>query len=342
MPWPPLNVSCAALQRQLPCDFVEVPSLYRVAPDHERRTYRMLAETFGTTLALALLAAGAHAAGQTLLVWLLAIPRGMWILRHYAVGHEASHAKLFPGRPMVNAIWGQLALLALLTPLPVFRKVHQFHHGYNRRDEHTSALEVHHVGKNSFTLRTYAWVRWLFLVFAAGWFWHGLVSILLFLALPVTIATRISPAFKGWSSSDRLWSIATFALAIAGHVACGVLLGADFWIALCGLPLLVFAWVYSLQLYVYHYDTPIGDPVTANTRCLGGPAVGFWLLNLNEHATHHQRPAIVWYLLPEATKSGVYVEEQRRRSWLWGITNQLRGPRIVVAQPTRAGGSVER
>ncbi len=251
--------------------------------------------------------------------------------RHYAVGHEAAHGKLFPGQPWANALWGQLALLALLTPLPVFRKIHQFHHGHNRRDEHTSALEVVCVTKETITRRVYAWARWLFLVFAGGWFWHGLVSILLFLLLPVRVAEKISPAFKGWSRTERVWSLGAFAVAVGLHVACWCVAGSAGWFALCGAPLVVFAWVYSLQLYVYHYDMSIGSDVTSNSRCLGGQLVGWWMLNLNEHATHHKRPAIVWYRLRAATRAGVYVETQPRRSLLWGITNQLRGPRVVVA-----------
>lgn len=308
------------------------------APDHQARTYRMLTETFGISLLLTALAAAAHFANLHVLVWALAVPRGAWILRHYAVGHEAAHGKLFPGRPGRNAFWGQLALMALLTPLPVFRKIHQFHHGNNRRDEHTSALEIVCVRKDSSLLRAYAWGRWVFLVFAAGWFWHGLVSVLLFLMLPVRVAERISSAFKGWSMADRCWSVTVFAAVVLAHVMCGFVLGGSWWLTVFGGPLLVFSWIYSVQLYVYHYDTPIGPDVSGNTRCLGGKWVGWWVLNLNEHATHHRRPAIVWYMLPHATQSGVYGEPLPRASWLWGIANQLRGPRLFVVPRQTAGG----
>jgi fatty acid desaturase len=317
---------------------VAAPHCRGLDADHHKRTHRMLGETFGVTLTLALLTAVAQAADQQLLVGILAAPRGLWILRHYAVGHEAAHGKLFPGRTRRNALWGQLALLALMTPLPVFRKIHQFHHGHNRRDERTSALEVYCVPRVSVVRRVYAWLRWLSLVYVAGWFWHGLASILLFLALPVPVAERISPAFKGWSLPDRLSSTATFLAVVALHCACFVVFGAGWWWALCGAPLLVFSWVYSLHVYVYHYDAPIGTDVTGNTRCLGGRWWGWLVLNLNEHATHHKRPAIVWYLLPEATKAGVHVETQPRRSLLWGIFNQLRGPRLWV-QPRTFGQS---
>lgn len=308
------------------------------APDHTARTYRMLAETFGISLLLTALAAAAHTAQLSAVVWALALPRGAWILRHYAVGHEAAHGKLFPGQPETNALWGQLALTALLTPLLVFRKIHQFHHGNNRRDEHTSALEVVFVRKDSLLRRAYAWGRWLFLVFGAGWFWHGLVSVLLFLMLPVRVAERISPAFKGWSVTDRCWSIAVFGAVVSAHATCWLSLGVGWWLTLFGAPLLVFSWIYSLQLYIYHYDTSIGADVGGNTRCLGGRWVGWWILNLNEHATHHRRPAIVWYMLPQATRSGVYSEQQPRASWWWGVVNQLRGPRLFVLPQRTHGG----
>lgn len=308
-----------------------------VAADHGERTFRLLVETFGVTLGLTLLAMLAQRANMTTLVWLLAVPRGLWILRHYAVGHEAAHAKLLPAKPRANNFWGQLALLSLLTPLPVFRKIHQFHHGHNRRDEHTSALDVVCVKRNDVLRRTYAWARWLFLAFGGGWFWHGLLSILLFLLLPVRVAVKLSPAFEGWSMRDRAWSVFVFLVAIGVHAVCWFTFGAAWWLAVFGAPLLVFSWVYSAQLYVYHYDTSIGPNVAGNARCLGGPVVGWWILNLNEHATHHKRPAIVWYRLRDATRTSAIVEQQPRRSLVWGVLNQLQGPRLFVTADKPSG-----
>jgi fatty acid desaturase len=300
-----------------------------VALDHRRRTVLMLLETFGVSLGLAALSTWAWQNEQGVLAGLLAVPRGLWIQRHYCVGHEAAHGKLFPGRPWRNAVWGQLALLTLLTPLRVFRKIHQFHHGHNRRDLNTSALEVIWIAKDTRLRRFGAWCQWLGATYACGWFWHGLISILLFLMLPVSVAVRISPAFRGWSSSDRVWSIAAFAFALLLHGAAWAALGSDGWLVLVGAPLAVFSWIYSAQLYIYHYDSTTGPNVTHHARSLGGPWVNWWLLNLNEHDTHHQRPAIVWYALPDAAARAGR-GPQARMSFLSGIRSQLKGPRIVV------------
>lgn len=307
------------------------PRRYRargMSPDHGRRTRQMLLETFGISAGLAALAVWALAHDQLGWALLLAMPRGLWIQRHYCVGHEAAHGKLYPGRPLRNALWGQLALLALLTPLQVFRKIHQFHHGHNRRDLHTSALDVIWIDQDTPLRRLGAWCQWLFAVFACGWFWHGLASVLLFLCLPLALARRVSPAFAGWTLRDRGLSIAVFAAAVTVHAWVWVSFGALPGFVLVGAPLVVFSWLYSAQLYIYHYDTPVGSNVTAHARALGGPLVNWWLLNLNEHVTHHGRPALVWYALPEAARVGA--KDVPRRSFVWGVLNQLRGPRIEV------------
>lgn len=306
-----------------------------MAQDHGRRTRSMLLETFGVSGVLVVLAAWALAEEQLALALVLAIPRGLWIQRHYCVGHEAAHGKLYPGRPLSNVLWGQLALLALLTPLPVFRKIHQFHHGHNRRDLHTSALDVVWIEANTPLRRLGARCQWLFAVFACGWFWHGLASVLLFLCLPLTLARRVSPAFAGWTLRERALSSAVFALAATAHAWLWLSVGAWPGFVLVGAPLVVFSWTYSAQLYIYHYDTDVGPNVTAHARALGGPSVNWWLLNLNEHVTHHKRPALVWYALPEAAHASTSAGP--RRSFIWGVLNQLRGPRIEIR--TRAATS---
>jgi fatty acid desaturase len=155
--------------------------------------------------------------------------------------------------------------------------------------------------------------------------------VLLFLALPLRFAERISPAFRGWTLRDRTLSIGAFVLAVLPQIWCWNSLGPAAWLRLCGAPLLVFSWFYSAQLYIYHYATSIGPNVTQHARALGGPWVNWWLLNLNEHDTHHLRPAIVWYRLRDAAHQAQRQSPGRiRRSLVWGICNQLRGPRIVT------------
>lgn len=305
-----------------------------MAEDHEKRTTRMLTETFGLLGLFALVGGLGWSTGSPLLLAAGAVLQGVWMQRLYVVGHEAAHGKLYPGEPRRNARWGQLALLPLLVPLPVFRKIHRFHHGANRRDPHTSALEVFVFPHDGLPQRLYAWTVWLLAVLAGGWFWHSVVSILLFLALPTRMAEKVSPAFHGWSTSDRAKSLGVFFVALSLHLALGWLGGLHLWLALIGLPLAVFGWVYSVQLYVYHYDTTVGPAVTLHARRLHGPGVSWWLLNLNEHDTHHRLPSVVWYALPDAGRPlpAPHDTNQNTDSFLTGLVQQLRGPRIVVEE----------
>lgn len=68
--------------------------------------------------------------------------QGLWFYRFYIAGHEASHKKLFPHHSNINDFLGGLILLPLMTPINIFRKIHMFHHGFNRKDPHTSALDT--------------------------------------------------------------------------------------------------------------------------------------------------------------------------------------------------------
>ena len=74
--------------------------------------------------------------------WGLVILQGLWFQRLYGVGHEAAHGKLYPRRRRLNDAAGQLALLPIAVPVGIFRKIHKFHHGQNRRDHRTSALDT--------------------------------------------------------------------------------------------------------------------------------------------------------------------------------------------------------
>jgi fatty acid desaturase len=309
---------------------------HTTALDHTRRTARMLVETAGVSAVLLATSLWCWQGGYVWAVWLLAVPRGLWLQRHYCVGHESSHRKLFPDDRRLNAVIGQLYLLPILTPLAVFRKIHMFHHGHNRRNPHTSALDVVWIPKQTWYWRVYAWLRWLSATYLGGWFWHGLLSILLFLLLPVSVARHISPAFVGWSTAKRAESVSVFILALTVFLLPVALGGVGLWLACWGAPLVVFAWFYAAHLYVYHYRTSIGPNVHQHARRLGGPLVSWWLLNLNHHDVHHAHPSVVWYAIPDAAGAGAAastpapVEYGSGRSLWWGVWHQLRGPLIFT------------
>ncbi len=301
------------------------------APDHLGRTLVALFETVGVGVGLVALNVALAGSEAPLLARVpSAVAAGFWMQRLYVIGHEASHGKLFPDHRRWNDGVGQLILLPILVPLPVFRKIHKFHHGFNRRDVHTSALDVHVVPDGAGALRR-LWCRtlWYASVFGGGWFLHSLVSIVLFLALPTRVAERISPAFSGWSARDRAASIAAFLGAVVGWVAFAAAFGVPAFLWAVIAPLAAFAWVYSAQLYIYHHDTTIGPDVRFHARSVHGRVLSWWLMNLNHHAVHHRLPHLVWYALPSHHEAPRFAENKDRTGFWGAVFAQARGPRIV-------------
>jgi len=288
----------------------------------------LVLETVGLAGLLAAIAAGNLDFSEPARL-LAMIAAGCWIHRIYVVGHEAVHRKLFPNSPHLNDFIGQLLLLIMLVPLPVYRKIHFFHHGHNRRDPHTSALDIYVVPPGAGRLRRgICQLLWFISVFCGGFFIHSVVSIILFLCLPLRIAQRVSPAFRGWTADDRLRSWVAFIAGISLHTLLVQLAGWQTWARTCGYPMLVFAWVYSLFVYIYHYRTEIGAPTHKNVRSLRRNAlVARWLLNFHEHTAHHRDPSLPWYALPRA---GASIAPGPRLSIWRAVGQQLRGPTIRI------------
>ncbi|MEZ4452042.1 MAG: fatty acid desaturase [Nannocystaceae bacterium] len=307
---------------------------------HRAITARLLVETAAIFLGLAALTLALADRGAP--TWAIAAPilaQGCWFHRLYLVGHEAVHRKLFPDDPRTNDFVGQVVLLPLLVPMAVYRAIHRFHHGHNRRDARTSALDTFVVPADAGPLRrALAWALWYLAVFAGGFFVHSLVSVALFLFLPLSIARRVSPAFEGWTAALQRSAQLAFAAGLALHGAIFAGLGAEVWGLLLGLPFVAFALVYSLFVYIYHYDTSYGSPVRHNVRALRhNRVISWWLLHFNEHATHHADASIPWHRLASSrvTLPPEYADNQRVTTFAGAILQQLRGPRIVVDEERR-------
>jgi fatty acid desaturase len=307
---------------------------------HRTLTIRLLCESLLVAVLLATLAVGLDAqSGRLARIGLVVVIllQGCWLHRLYVVAHEASHRKLWPQHPPINDALGQLMLLPLLLPLRIHRKIHAFHHGHNRRDPSTSSLDTFVITRRTsatgrLLARAGCHVLWYLAVFAGGFFVHSLVSVLLFLAMPLSLARRISPAFRGWTSGDQLRSLAAFGLGLALHLGVAGLFGARVWALTLGWPLLAFAWVYSLLVYIYHYDTGYGPEVRFHVRGLRrAPLAAWWLLNFNEHATHHRAPKLPWYELPAHREPlpPAHASNQKIETIGAAILHQLRGPRIL-------------
>ena len=267
------------------------------------------------------------------LVWLPAVLLGCWVQRLYMVGHEASHRKLWPRSLWLNDCLGQVFLLPILVPVSVFRQIHFFHHGHNRRNVCTSALDVYVISNKFPRLqRCWSYLLWYLAVFAGGFFLHSLVSILILLIIPPSLARRISPAFRGWTWGKQRRALAIFCTGIALHVAVGLMWGSETWLYCCGLPLLCFAWIYSVLMYIYHYRTSIGARVGDNARSVQRQFLAaWWLLNFNEHRVHHHNPAIPWYSLP-ANRNLPRASKEPTLSLLQAVLQQLRGPTLIAKE----------
>ncbi len=323
------------------------PAAAKSAARHAWLTARVIGETvagFGGLAALAnWLGPQFGAGGLVSLAYAgVLLAQGLLLQRIYIVAHEAAHKKIAPRRPLLNDGLGQALLLTILVPLQIYRKIHVFHHGFNRRDHNTSALDVF-VSPWPVTplVRAVGYTLWYLGIFAGGWFLHSLVSIVLFLGMPTPQAQRISPAFRNWNGRDRLIAWAQFLAGVAFHLAVAALGGGRVWLFTLGLPLLAFAWIWSLLVYVFHYHTTLGAQVRFNVRAIRSAGFFRWLLlNFNEHATHHMYPNLPWYELPErhAELPGPFAEKNQTAGSLWrAVLNQLHGPTVVYvrdADPT--------
>lgn len=285
-------------------------------------------------------AAGGATAGDPRWWWLyppVLLLQALLFQRLYIIGHEASHRKLVPGDPLRNDLLGQLMMLPILIPVRIYRQVHMFHHGFNRRDHHTSALDVF-VSPWPLTplARAYFTLLWYLGVFAGGYFLHSVASVIIFLFVPTRHAEKVSPAFKRWTDRDRVTAWAQLLACFAFVVGLGFVLGWDAWRFAWLYPFLAFAWVWSLLVYVFHYHTTIGEDTRFHVRALRQHGVLSWLwLNFNQHASHHMAPNVPWYQLPESRQElpePFRVKNQNTDRYWRAILQQLAGPTIVYAK----------
>lgn len=306
---------------------------------HDLISLRLVLQTLLVYVALAATAialGSGHPGPHQLLLIPILFMQGVWLDRMYTVAHEGVHRKLFPGSRLLNDAVAMLLLLPICAPLSLFRKVHFFHHGQNRRDPATAALDSFVLRQSPTALgRLYYRAAWIFCVFGGGFFLHTLISFVLFLFVPTAVAQRISPVFRGFTPLHRLRALCELLAALAFHLLVYRLLGARAWLFACVLPLLPFAWVFSLLLYIYHYRTSYGSDVRHNVRSLPQHRVFSWLLlNFNQHATHHHDPSIPWYLLPlDPHKLPAYLAGNDNVTSLWQAIAQLRhGPQLFTKQ----------
>lgn len=312
---------------------------------HEIISAYLLLETWGIFLLLGgaqVLLAGSADPRRLLLqapLWLL---QGLWLDRMYTAAHEGVHRKLLPAQPRLNDLLSSMLLWPLCAPLTLFRRIHAFHHGQNRRDARTAALDTFPLRRPPTPLRRrYYEAVWIFCVFLGGFFVHTLASFLIFLLVPTRRAVRISPVFAAFPRRLRALAFAELCAGVALHLLCWRLLGPRAYAAVMLYPLLAFAWVWSMLLYIYHYRTSYGAPVKDNVRSLPRHWFFSWLLlNFNEHATHHGDASIPWYELPLRRREAAPRAEAPRAevgTLFEAIWQQRHGPVLAVLDPEDRG-----
>lgn len=299
--------------------------------NHERKSTWLVASS--TLIWMALLALNYLAqVDMPQALPLLAVAQGLWLYRLYAVAHEASHYKLFPKNVAANDVCGSLAMIWVWAPITIFRQIHNFHHGANRRADGIATLDTFFT-TGSRKLKWAFYAVWYFFAFCGGFFLHTLGSILLFLTLPQDLGKRISPAFNSWTVKKRLTSWIEFSASIGLHALLIASAGFGCWAWLLGIPILFFAWIWSAMLYIYHYKTTVGKKVNHNVRSLPNDLFFSWLLlNFNHHSVHHNDPSIPWHELPfqpNPQPESVRAQNDTVNSVAAAILQQLKGPRLV-------------
>ena len=134
----------------------------------------LIAETIIVGIISALIAVKVHQYPFTnnffkyFILVLITLFQGLWMYRLYIVGHEASHRKLFMNNTFINDLVGSIMLLPLMTPINIYRKIHMFHHGFNRADDHTSALDTFTTKKITPVKKVYFFALWYINIFSFG------------------------------------------------------------------------------------------------------------------------------------------------------------------------------
>ena len=124
-----------------------------------------------------------------------------------------------------------------------------------------------------------------------------------------------------------------FICAVLLHVMVGWIFGLEIYALVLGWPLLSFAWILSMLVYIFHYETSKGDHVKLNVRSVKRiPVISWVMMNFHEHATHHQCPNVPWYELSNSRKDlPSDFDENNQNTWNFfrAVLNQLKGPTIV-------------
>lgn len=274
-------------------------------PDR-RKALIQLADTLGPYLGLVILASGLSSAGVAwTLLWPLAIPSGLLLVRLFILFHDCCHGSFWSSR-QANVVWGWIFGVLAFTPFRSWRKSHGTHHAHNGNLDRRGVGDVW-----TLTLAEYraasparrAWYRF---------YRHPLFLLLVSPPLLFLVGHRVPD--QGATRAEALGVHAT----TLGVITMVGLLG---WWAGWGfllwflLPTVYIATVAGVWLfYVQHQFDPgywehteEWDPYQAALRGSSFYRLPRWAQwfsgNIGFHHIHHLRPRIPNYRLEECLKA---------------------------------------
>lgn len=263
--------------------------------------------------------------------WALTLIPGVLLTNGYwALLHEGIHRNLHPHRAVNDAL-ARLAFVLFGAPYAVIATAHLLHHRHSRTSrEYVELYDPDKVAPGA--------ARFDYYFNLLGGLYLMEVASLFVMLLPRRLARAAADRLDqpGRLTGDVLRYVVSssrfpgarrdaWAILIAWGAAFA-LYGAQAWIlalALYGRAVLI-----SVGDYIYHYDTPTGDPKhglnAAAPRWLHA-----MLLNFNCHGVHHQHPAMPWPMLARYVPAcGGYGP-----SWFLLMARQFAGPRWLRPRP---------
>lgn len=242
-------------------------------------------------------------------VWLLPFdPTSGWLLLFpillanswWAFIHEAIHGSLFAS-PAANRLVGRLHGILFGASFELLRWGHLLHHALSRSRRDRTEVRPADGG----SVVTFA-VGYYFRLVGGLYLFEVLGGLLLLLPRPLLLAlgARLArPDNLLGALADKLLEPANLARArldamaiLALHAMAFLLYAEHAWMLL--LALLGRGFLVSLLDNVFHYDTPLDDRRHARNLRLPDWASAL-LLHFNLHGTHHLRPTLSCWSLPE-------------------------------------------
>ena len=254
------------------------------------------------------------------------------LLTNYALLHEATHGNLQSSPPRNYAL-GVLTGFLFPIPFSMICLTHQGHHLHNRTD--AEMFDLYYPDDN----RVVKYVRWYGIL--CGFFWPLIpLGAVLFSIAPARLRERIfaQPQTTGYMFSDvrhsAVWAVRAELLGIviffaALHGLLGLRWGPTLICYAC------FSLNWSTRQYVGHAFSK-RDIIDGAWNLRHNRVMSRLLLHGELDKTHHRRPDVSWFYLPQLTSNDDDRPTYFRQYW-----RQWLGPRPNIEPAPRATNDVE-